>query len=202
MRPAIATVFVLAQISRQSAGLTLIPAMLCVTGDEMKLPAGVRYLVKPIPLGVVQAIANAALGRVLYKHPKLFDRLGEHGAKTFAFTPTDIPLTFVVAPRSATITVLRSGWPSRADVSISGPIVTLLGLAEGRLDGDAEFFARDLSIDGDMEAILALRNAMDDCRIDLPKDLAPLSGPLRRPVEVGLQRLRASLISRGVRKWS
>lgn len=173
-----------------------------MSGDDMKLPASVRYLVRPIPLGIVQAVADAALARVLDKHPKLFDRLGEHGAKSFAFTPTDLPLTFVVTPGSKTIAVLRPEWPMRADVRISGPIVTLLALAEGRLDGDAEFFARDLSIDGDMEAIVALRNAMDDCRIDLPKDLAPAGGPLRRPVEFGLQTVRAHLLARGVRKWS
>ncbi|HEV2515822.1 MAG TPA: SCP2 sterol-binding domain-containing protein [Devosia sp.] len=168
----------------------------------MKLPAGARYLGRPIPLGLVQAVTNAALARVLARHPKLFDRLGEHTAKSFAFTPTDLPLTFVIAPRGGTVTVLRSGRTVRADVGISGPIVTLLALAEGRLDGDAEFFARDLSIDGDMEAIIALRNAMDDCRIDLPTDLAPDTGPFRKPVEAGLQALRTFLLSRGVQQWN
>ena len=202
MRLTIAVVFDPTQIVTPSAGLRSRFSKLSVNGDEMKLPAGVGFLVRPIPLGAVQAAANAALRRVLHRHPRLFDRLGEHSAKSFAFTPTDIPLTFVVVPGTATVTVLRSGQATRADVNISGPIVTLFSLAEGRLDGDAEFFARGLSIDGDMEAIVALRNAMDDCRIDLPKDLAPSSGPLRLPVEAGLQTLRAFLISRGVRRWS
>ena len=168
----------------------------------MRLPRSVQYLARSIPLGIVQATADAALARVLASHPKLFDRLGEHAAKSFAFAPTDMPLTFVVVPGSKAVAVLRSGRPTRAQVTIAGPIVTLLALAEGRLDGDAEFFARDLAIDGDMEAIVALRNAMDDCRIDLPKDLAPRSGPLRRPIETSLQTLRSFLLSRGVHRWN
>lgn len=150
----------------------------------------------------MQAIANRALTRILATHPRLFDRLGDHGAKSFAFSPNDIGLTFVLKPSHETIVVLRPGQATRAHVTVAGPIVTLLGLAEGRLDGDAEFFARDLDIHGDMEAIVALRNAMDDCRIDLPKDLAPPRGPLRRPVEAGLQILRAFLMSRGAHIWS
>lgn len=167
----------------------------------MKLPRTILQLLKPIPVPVAQAIAAAALGAILRKHPKLFDRLGEHAAKTFAFAPTDIPFAFAVSPRRGTMTVARPGRILRADATISGPLVLLLALAEGRSDGDAEFFARELSIDGDMEAVLALRNAIDDCGIDLPRDLAPSGGPFRRPVETSLQALR-TLLSGGNRKWS
>jgi predicted lipid carrier protein YhbT len=165
----------------------------------MRLPALAGVLVRPVPLWAVEAAANAAFRAVLRTRPRLFDRLGAHGEKTFAFAPTDLPLVFVVVPEDETIAVLRPGSPTRADVLISGPIVTLLALAEGRLDGDAAFFARDLSVDSDMEAALALRNAMDDCRIDLPTDLAPLAGPFRRPVELGLQAARARLLAPGAR---
>ena len=169
---------------------------------DMNLPRTVLLLAKPIPLPAVQAVASAALRALLKKHPKLFDRLGEHAAKTFAFAPTDIPFAFAVAPLLGTITVTRPGRVLRADATISGPLVLLLAVAEGRVDGDAEFFARELSITGDMEAVLALRNAIDDCGIDLPSDLAPSRGPLRRPVEASLQAFRTLMLSRGSRKWS
>lgn len=168
----------------------------------MRLPSGLTLLARPLPPGLVQAIANAALARLLAKHPKLFDRLGDHARKSFVFAPTDLPFQFVVAPSSRIVTVLRRRNTMRTDVRVSGSIVMLLALAEGRLDGDAEFFARDLSIDGDMEAILALRNAMDDCRIDLPTDLAPIAGPVRRPVEAGLRALRRALLEQGNHKWN
>ena len=57
-------------------------------------------------------------------------------------------------------------------------MLTLLALLEGRIDGDAMFFARSLSITGDMEAMLALRNALDDSGFDLPRDLGKAAGLL------------------------
>lgn len=164
----------------------------------MQLPALVQNLARPLPLGPVEILANAALSRVLQRHARLFDRLGEHSAKTFAFVPDDLPFAFVVSPASRRIMVRRPKRLLRADVRIGGPIATLLALAEGRLDGDAEFFARGLTVDGDMEAALALRNAMDDCRIDLPTDLAP-KGPLRKPVEAGLVAVRSALLAKAAR---
>ena len=164
----------------------------------MRLPAGLTQLARPVPLRLIQRVANAALARVMSSHPQLFDRLGDHARRSFAFVPTDLPFLFVVSPSSRSVAILRRSRPPRSEVSISGPIVTLLALAEGRLDGDAEFFARDLAIDGDMEAILALRNAMDDCRIDLPTDLAPTTGPLRGPVASGLRLLRSALMEQGI----
>ncbi|MBK8085141.1 MAG: SCP2 sterol-binding domain-containing protein [Devosia sp.] len=164
----------------------------------MRLPAIVQQLARPLPLGPVELMANAAFHRVLHRHVRLFERLGEHGSRTFAFVPVDLPFAFVVVPVRRRIAVLRPDRLPRTDVRIGGAIATLLALAEGRLDGDAEFFARGVSVDGDMEAALALRNAMDDCRIDLATDLAP-DGPLRRPVEALLQTLRSAALSGAVR---
>lgn len=164
----------------------------------MRLPPLVQKLARPLPLGPVEIMANAALRRVLQHHARLFDRLGAHSAKTFAFVPDDLPFAFVVNPAQRRIAVRRPQRLLRADVRIGGPIATLLALAEGRLDGDAEFFARGLTVDGDMEAALALRNAMDDCRIDLPNDLAP-QGPLHGPVQAGLATVRSALLARAAR---
>lgn len=168
----------------------------------MKLRKSSQYVVRLVPVRLVQVVANAALTRVLVRHPQLFDRLGEHRLKTFAFAPTDLPILFLIIPGKRRVSVVRRGTSARTDVCISGTITTLLALAEGRLDGDAEFFARDLAVDGDMEAIVALRNAMDDCRIDLPTDLASAMGPLRRPAEAALQALRSLLLTQGDRKWN
>src|SRR5690606_22433020 len=74
------------------------------------------------------------------------------------------------------LTVSR-GAPPLADARIEGPLVLLLGLLEGRCDADALFFSRELAVTGDMEAMLALRNALDDSAIDLPRELGALTGP-------------------------
>ena len=57
-------------------------------------------------------------------------------------------------------------------------MLALLGLIDGSYDGDALFFSRDLVVEGDVEAVLALRNAIDDAGVDLVADTAALFGPL------------------------
>ncbi|HHY49588.1 MAG TPA: SCP2 domain-containing protein, partial [Alphaproteobacteria bacterium] len=143
----------------------------------------------------VELFATRLLRRVLAAHPALFDRLGGYRASLFVFEPAELPFSFGVRPLCASVSVQRRGHLPRGDVTIGGPLVVLLALAEGRADGDAEFFSRRLRIEGDMEAALALRNALDDARLDLPQILAPRHGPARRPVQQLLGALRARLLA-------
>lgn len=168
----------------------------------MDLPHFIRQLLRPMPVAAIQLVAQASLDRVLSRHPQLFDRLSEYENRRFAISATDLGLSFVIVPRSRRVSVRRGPGVPHADVRIAGSLLTLLSLAEGRLDGDAEFFARGLSVEGDMEAALALRNAMEDCRLDLPVDLGSAAGPLRRPVERGLSGIRSYLLSRGGGRWN
>lgn len=48
-------------------------------------------------------------------------------------------------------------------------------MVHGALDGDALFFSRDILIEGDTEAVLALRNAVDDAEIDLAGEIAAVT---------------------------
>jgi O2-independent ubiquinone biosynthesis accessory factor UbiT len=174
-------------------------------GEEeqfMNLPRVVRLLARPMPVAAIQLVAQASLDGVVARHPQLFDRLSEYENRRFAIIATDLGLCFIIVPHSRRLSVQRDTSAPKADVRIAGSLLTLLSLAEGRLDGDAEFFARGLNIEGDMEAALALRNAMEDCRLDLPTDLASMAGPLRRPVEWGLSRIRSHLLSRGGARWN
>jgi len=68
--------------------------------------------------------------------------------------------------------------------TIQGPLATLTRLLEGRLDGDALFFSRDLMIEGNMEAVVTLRNAVDGAGIDLLEDLSSAFGPLGGPARL------------------
>ena len=92
--------------------------------------------------------------------------------------------------------MLRKGDTFTADAGVEAPLVTLLALLEGRCDADALFFSRDLKVIGDMEAMLAMRNALDDCDIDLPRDLARIGGPAA-PV---VHRLAVEIRSRSLRE--
>ena len=68
------------------------------------------------------------------------------------------------------------------DAAIAGTFFNLLDMIDGSLDGDALFFSRDLVIEGDTEAVLALRNAIDNEEIDLAREIAALLGPFEGAV--------------------
>lgn len=137
---------------------------------------------KPVeiaPLWLMERVARTIFAGVMKAHPDLFERLGDYRSCRYCFSPADLPLHFVVVPATGTLTVFRRGGePPAADARIEGPLVLLLGLLEGRCDADALFFSRDLAVTGDMEAMLALRNALDDSGFDLPRDLGRAAGPL------------------------
>lgn len=152
---------------------------LCKGLITMQFPHTLAAPLNLVPLAAIERAVTLLFQRMMKEHPGLFDRLGEHKEKRFAFLPVDVPLCFVVEPARPGIRVMRrSGSPAGVDASVEGPLFTLLALLEGRCDADALFFSRDLSVTGDMEAMLAMRNALDDCDIDLPRDLSTLAGPL------------------------
>jgi len=161
----------------------------------MLLPRPVRLAIDTVPLAVVQRVVATVFRQALAQHPGLFDRLGAEADKRFCFTPTDLDLSFVVHPAARTITVYRKAGTPAADATASGPLLTLLALLEGRLDGDAVFFSRGLGVAGDMEAMLALRNALDDCGFDLPADLSGLAGPFARPFRRLAEAVRARALA-------
>jgi O2-independent ubiquinone biosynthesis accessory factor UbiT len=145
----------------------------------MKVPPLLAAPVAVVPLSVINQATRLMLLRVLKQHPDLFDRLGEHLGKRYGFVPTDLPLTFVVEPAKPMITVARKPGALQADAIVEGPLFLLLALLEGRGDADALFFSRDLAVTGDMESMMALRNALDDCNINLSVDLSAAAGSLR-----------------------
>ncbi|MFK4822024.1 SCP2 domain-containing protein [Ochrobactrum quorumnocens] len=149
----------------------------------MKIPPAVVAPVRFIPPFLLNPLISRVFFQVIRAHPGLFERLGEHVNKRFGFGPSDLPFAFLVEPGAPRISVLRSSTEFVTDAAIEGPLVMLLALLEGKLDGDALFFSRDITVTGDMEAMLALRNALDDCNVDLPADLGKGAGPFASVVE-------------------
>lgn len=161
------------------------------------LPPILSTLAAPLPLPLVQRLAQSSLEHVLERHPQLFDRLGSFAERPIAICPSDAPFEFTLLLARRTVRAARRGFGSTAYATrISGPIVMLLALAEGRLDGDAEFFGRNISVEGDMETALALRNAAESISLDLVRDLAPRWGWAHRPGQLLLGALRRSLLTR------
>ena len=67
----------------------------------------------------------------------------------------------------------------------------LLELIDSEEDGDAAFFSRDLEVSGDTEAVVRLRNALDDMDGSIAEEAAALFGPPGRAI---LARLRRNYI--------
>ncbi len=144
----------------------------------MTLPPALVAPVDLAPLWLIERVARTIFSGVLRSHPDLFERLGDYRQTRYLFCPLDLPLNFLVVPAARTVQVSRKAKRPLSDACIEGPLVLLLGLLEGRCDADALFFSRELSVTGDMEAMLALRNALDDSAIDLPTEIGSLAGPL------------------------
>ena len=131
-----------------------------------------------MPLVSIELVASRLFKLLLLAHGDMFERLGTYKSCRFSFAPTDLPLVFLIEPDLPRLKVVRKDETFTADAGVEAPLVMLLALLEGRCDADALFFSRDLTVTGDMEAMLAMRNALDDSNIDLPRDLSRMTGPL------------------------
>ncbi|WP_245597301.1 ubiquinone anaerobic biosynthesis accessory factor UbiT [Leisingera caerulea] len=133
-----------------------------------------------MPLVPVSLSLTACSRRIAKRHPGLFRRLGEHGRKRFVLDPADLPIVLCLEANGGQPKVRAVRGNCDGDARISGPLAALIGLVHGAYDGDALFFSRDLVIEGDTAAALALRNAVDDAELDLSQEIAAMSGPFAR----------------------
>lgn len=158
--------------------------------------------VRPLPPAALKPALALAMRTLRRRHPGLFDRLSGMGAPTFLIDPVDLPFVFLLEtdPARPRLTALgeTAAGTQTATATIRGPLMTLIDLAEGRLDGDALFFSRDLVIEGDTEAVVALRNAIDDAEMDLVSDLLSALGPLAGPARLAVNGM-AALLARAAR---
>ncbi|WP_434722843.1 ubiquinone anaerobic biosynthesis accessory factor UbiT [Mesorhizobium sp. RIZ17] len=154
---------------------------------EARLPSVVRHLFPTfagLPLGLLLTQSLRSLAR---REPRLFERLGEHRSARYFIDPTDLAFAFTVVPDGdrSVVRVVRKSETATSSVLIRGPLLTLLSLLDGTLDGDALFFSRVISISGRTEAVLALRNTIEDAELR-PADLLGLRGHLARLVDAGV----------------
>lgn len=148
---------------------------------ETDLPHCPRLLARalqPLPLLPLGLALTALSRRLSARHPGMLRRLGAYADHAVLIDPTDLPLVLRMEPSAGPrVTTHRRGRAPQAAARIAGPLSALTGMLHGRFDGDALFFSRDLVIEGDTAAVLALRNALDDAELDLAGELAALAGP-------------------------
>ena len=171
-------------------------------GHAPEIPVFPRPLTLPlrlVPLAPMNAALTLIAQRLIARHSGLIGRLGEHVNARFAIDPTDLPLVLLLHPHPTRTRITLHREPPQADARIAGPLAGLLGLVHGAYDGDALFFSRDLVIEGDTSAALALRNAIDDAELDLGAEIAGLAGPFRpvlMPLIAAAQRVTGVSLTR------
>lgn len=142
-------------------------------------------LLRRLPARLLQPPVGAALRAVMRLHPEIADRLAGLEGRSLVLDPTDLPTALLLRfeANGPVLNVLGSaeGAPPGANAVVHGPLLTLIDLLEGRIDGDALFFSRRLQVEGEMEVVVALRNALDGAVIDLGEAVAGLFGPLAYP---------------------
>lgn len=174
------------------------------------LPWPVAKIMSALPLAPLELASNRVLQTALGRRPGLFSRLADYSERRFAIDPVDCPFVFLLEPRieKPTLRVHATLDGVTWDARISAAMLVLLGLLDGTFDGDALFFSRDLVIEGDTAAVLALRNAIEDAELDpalllgAPQFVTPaLSGGIRMAADA-MRRLLgapASALARGDR---
>ena len=146
------------------------------------LPRALGLAARPLPLPPLNLVLGRLTRRLAFAHPTLLRRLGSHAASHFLIDAIDLPWVLLLHPESAAMTAHPRSRPPTHDARIAGPLSAFLAMMHGAEDGDALFFSRDLTVEGDTAAVLALRNAMDDAELDLTEELAALAGPLGFPL--------------------
>ncbi|MCC5991791.1 MAG: SCP2 sterol-binding domain-containing protein [Rhodobacteraceae bacterium] len=124
--------------------------------------------------------------RILQAHPEILSRIDKYQSKGFALDITDLPFALHLDPARAAVRAWPRGAAPPADARISGTLAGFLAMLHGVEDGDTLFFSGALQIEGDMSAVLALRNALDDAELDLGAEvqraLPMLAPPLRAAI--------------------
>lgn len=147
-------------------------------------PRGFARLMPPVPLFALQPLLGHIVTTIAKRHPELITRLGDNCRKSFLIDPQTLPFFLLLQPNPdrPRLKAYNRGRDIEHDVYISGSLLTLLRMIDGQSDSDALFFNRDLTIIGDTEAVVALRNALDNLDSTLADDVAACFGPLSRPM--------------------
>jgi predicted lipid carrier protein YhbT len=159
-----------------------------------QLPPIAARLGLAVPLGAVELVAGRLIANALAARPLFAERLAPHAHHTFAIDPVDCPFAALITPgRTVSVRIVRDLAGAAYDARIAAPLLVLIGLIDGTYDGDALFFSRDLTIEGDTEAVLVLRNALENADLSPAAVLGlpqPLHDPFNHVAELALDQMR------------
>ncbi len=135
---------------------------------------------------VTAPVLDRVLRTLAQRHSRAFEAMAGMPQSRVLIDPIDQPVAFLLSlgPQPS-LRIARRGAGAEGAIpnaTIRGPLINLMDLLEGRIDGDALFFRRTLSIEGDTALVVGLRNALDGEDIDLVADLAGVAGPFHRAI--------------------
>lgn len=149
-----------------------------------------KFLLRPVPVAAYKPFLQFAMDAVLKEYPHLFERMEDYSDKLILMNPTDFPFVLVLSPDPLmpSLNAYKSENDCLYDASITGTLSTFMAMLDGKLDGDALFFSRDLTIEGETECVIALRNTLDDAGPDVFGAIANALGPFA-PAFKGLHKI-------------
>lgn len=139
------------------------PAPIFITTLASRAPTVMRRALRLMPNAFVQGGLEAGLNRIF--KPFIADgRLKFMKNRKLCIRVSDIDLTFMVTLPGEVLRI--SADPSGCDVTFRTQATDLLQLITGREDPDTLFFSRRLSISGDTELGLEVKNFLDTLEAD------------------------------------
>ena len=156
-----------------------------------------RKLLAPLPLLPLQPALHRIINNIARNKPELFQRIGVHKDKYFLIDPLNMPFVLLLRPdpHRPYLRAFRRTDPVQHDARIAGTFLALLDMIDGRLDGDALFFSRDLIVEGNTEAVVCLRNALDDMDGSIADDVVSVYGLPGRVFLSMLRRVRRNSVN-------
>lgn len=132
-------------------------------------------LVKPfVPLPLLQLGVNALTNRFQEMHPGVLQRMGAFPHAKMILDPIDLPYYFFVEflPDNLNIIILADDTYVGSEFTrIAASLEFFLHMLQRDSDGDALFFSRQLTIEGDTTVVVALRNILEAESINLDQDI-------------------------------
>ena len=132
----------------------------------------------PLPIPFINFVLRRLIYSISRNRPEIFRRIEGHHHKLFLIDAINLPFVICLRPNPVDpqlVAVRRRNAPA-SSARICGSFLTLLGMIDGRYDGDSLFFTRDLRVEGDTEAVVCLRNALDDVEGSVADDVAEFFG--------------------------
>lgn len=133
-----------------------------------------RPAVRVLPDRIMHHVFAQSLRRFHRYYPGVATRLAEISGALFEMNIAEFPCSLYLSiDAGGNMRMQCNVHSGEPDVRVSGTFQGFVHMLEGTNDGDALFFSRSLHVEGDTEALLTLRNAMDSEDIDFSRLLIP-----------------------------